>query len=179
MISLKWKIQAWHAIILAAVLTILGVGFYFNEREHRLTELDFILDQQIHPLIHTANINLGVAPPLDHDLTIRPDGISSQAKADGWTTDPANFDLGDFGNGPRQDDGRNAFDAAELRYASLGFYSIIWNNRDGQLIYRSKHAPDMAPPQRVRGGYMKRIRDGRYRELFNGTPTCASSLAST
>ncbi|MEO0793909.1 MAG: HAMP domain-containing sensor histidine kinase [Verrucomicrobiota bacterium] len=62
--SLKWKIQVWHAIILAIVLAVLGVGFFYNERAHRLSEYDFLLDQQIHPLVHAAAVMNGTMNPM-------------------------------------------------------------------------------------------------------------------
>lgn len=213
MISLKWLIQTWHALILALVLAALGVGFYFNEKSHRLTELDFTLDQQIHPLVHAAEVLRGRAsppgerherrpPPGERHERGRPPGdregrefppgerhrndsapgerpfpkrrspANLPPPSGGWKIDRNAFGPGHL---PRPPDGgvhgkRTPFDGVERRFKDLGFYCLIWDPITGELIYRSNHSPEMEAPMDLDNGYMKRIRDGRYREIFHANP---------
>ncbi len=174
MISLKWKIQAWHTAILALVLAVLGVGFYFNEREHRLTELDFTLDQQIHPLVQNSKVLRGLVPPPGERKDIRRQSPSDLPDPPGgWVIDRDSFAPGHV---PRsREEGirgrRSPFEAVERHFANLGFYCILWDTHTGELIYRSEHAPEMEPPLVFDDGYMRRIRDGRYREVFHSNPS--------
>src|SRR5690606_9956948 len=88
MISLKWLIQAWHALILALVLGALGIGFYFSEKAHRLTQLDFALDQQIHPLIHSARVMQGSVPvPVLRRNRNRQSTADLPSHPEGWQID--------------------------------------------------------------------------------------------
>jgi two-component system, OmpR family, sensor kinase len=174
MISLKWKIQAWHALILAIVLGALGVGFYFNERAHRFTQLDAMLDRQIHPLIRASSVLQGRIPPPRRPFD---PGHMAQATtsppSDGWEIDRNAFAPDNVSRLPETDmrDQSGPFKTVEWRFKDLGFYCIVWDTRSGDLIYRSEHAPETEAPMDIDDGYMKRIRDGRYRELFLVNPS--------
>jgi len=165
MISLKWKIQLWHAAILGVVLTILGVGYYFNERAHRFAQLDTLLDQQLNPIIHATHVRQGLgvrrAPRFDRSPPARPE----ESDVLGSTGAPRRA---------RPSDNGNAFLAAEERHAELGFYCVVWDLDTGAIIHRSTHAPaDLlaadASPVDDSARFVQRFRDDRYRELWHNT----------
>ncbi len=175
-LSLKWKIQLWHAAVLAAVLTVVGIGYYYNERFHRLTEYDFVLNSTIHPIVHQVEEQHHEGPPGgpppgrpprhsrpfdqdDHDRL--PEGWSrlSQLAPPGQQSDP---------NQPEP--WIKPSDLAETKYAYLGFYVLVWDRFDRTLLYKSTTAPDLQPPPNNSEGYWARTRSGRFREMLNINP---------
>jgi len=177
-LSLKWKIQLWHAAVLAVVLAVLSVGFYFNERQHRLNAFDAVLDQQIHPVVHELSMNSGSVPrhprPPDDDLRKHPlmHQKGRESLSDGWEPQkqlaiPKGFNSQEL----RPEDRRpGAPGFMERRYANYGFYILAWDLITDEPVYASASAPDLLPPPTRLQGYWKRTRDGHYREIFHTNP---------
>src|SRR6476661_7438107 len=49
--SIRWRIQAWHGILLISLVAALVFGFYNYERHARFREVDSQLHQMISPLL--------------------------------------------------------------------------------------------------------------------------------
>jgi signal transduction histidine kinase len=178
MISLKWKIQLWHAAVLAVVLAGLSVVFYLNERGHKLNEFDDALDQTVHPVLHELAVQQGLIPgqipppggasaPGRHPL----DQIGQDVLPGGWVPlkELDRIQISPKAP-PRPRDGKGrAIEFLERRFSNYGFYIIAWDMRSEGHIYASKNAPDIPLPT-DRGGYWKRTRAGQYREILHNNP---------
>ncbi|WP_309380412.1 sensor histidine kinase [Cerasicoccus frondis] len=155
-ISLKWKIQLWHALILGVVLIVLGTGFYFYEKSRRQSQIDQELDQNVPPLIGAAaNESRG------------PRGEQRMRGADQRPRPLA--------QGPAYREGASNTESPpweSLRNFHLpdGFYATLIDRRTGTVRYQSSNYPSMLLPEVPNGGYVFRTRDGTKRELFHSHP---------
>lgn len=178
MISLKWKIQFWYASVLAGVLLMLSVGFYINERQHRLNAFDNILDQTIHPSLRELGILQGsmpayrTSPPkvergrhplVQQESDVMPGGwkpLRQLAMPKGFTEVH-----------PREKVERTSIlQFLESRYSNFGFYIYAWDRVTKELIYKTEGGPLLDPPPANRDGYWKRTREHQYREIFHINP---------
>lgn len=164
-VSLKWKIQAWHAIVLILVVTTLALVFYFHQRRIMLNELDTTLDQQIHPLLFQSG-----ALHDDVRSTNRPQRQARDKRESlpnelegGWIN--ANFSP-DEGQTPSNE----SFEGFESMFVPQGYYAMVWSHGQDRPLYQSPGAPEMEAPDISLPGYWIRNVDGKRRDLYHRTP---------
>ncbi|GAA5494997.1 sensor histidine kinase RcsC [Rubritalea halochordaticola] len=172
-LSLKWKIQLWYAALLALILTALSYGYYWNESRHRLNEFDDALDKFIHPII----AELGGRPHRHpRDRNGHPDELppmfahhENEVDVEGW--EAANFNQITFDVVKlRSEKGETILDRLEERFSDYGFYGLVWGKNSQVLTGKSSLAPDIEAPSIPEGGYWKRTRDHRFREVAHRSP---------
>ena len=194
-LSLKWRIQLWHALILGIVLTALGTGFYFYEKHQQLNELDQWLDQQIPPIIGSPRQgSFGPQPlpgqygpppgqygPLPGDDEPPPNPLVSSdfrpefdAAPAGWNAISRKLPTIVGSDVEMSGDPGNYQAKFEQYYVPLGFYAIVENHQYPDRSFHTSNAPDIELPRTERPGYFARYRDGRYREIVH--PTLRSTI---
>ncbi|BCX48629.1 hypothetical protein HAHE_25370 [Haloferula helveola] len=190
-LSLKWKIQLWYAVMLAVLLVALSYGYYRSESRHRLDAFDDALDKMIHPIMNAVGRKgprggrgdrpppgrppFGFDPPSgrpgleDQVSRSRLDDEASRKGVEGW--EAVNFnDIQLEVRGPRGEDSDTLFESLEEKLGDYGFYAIVWNSASLGVVASSSLAPEIEPPPIPQGGYWKRTRDNRYREIAHRTP---------
>lgn len=159
----------WHALILFAVLSALGVGFYHYEKQHRLALIDKELDLQVHilagPLMHPERTQRD-----PERRPVRKGTLETGAYPGGWTRSQR---VSVAENRERDD----AFDSGiamnhlnfEAQLVPAGYYAFVETRSLPPRKYRSSNFPDLAIPDDLPKGFFVRLRDGRYRELYHQT----------
>jgi len=170
-LSLKWRIQLWYALILLGVLVVLGTGFYFYEKDHRLGAIDRELDQHVHALFSPLS-------PLGRNRAVQfPKGseggsrITPAELSEGWTRRESKTPEKQAATKPvgsRPPDYR--YTSFERRYVPLGYYGRIERKDKTDLEFRSSNFPQIDFPAESTPGFFLRVRDGRYRELYHENP---------
>jgi heavy metal sensor kinase len=142
--SIRWRLQAWHGLILVVVLTGFGLTAYQVARDNQLRRIDQDLDQRLMALLRPQ--------PPDR----RPERLPDQPP-DGPLEPPS----GQPHNEPRNDLRFGSADflltvreavqrggALEANQTNT-FYYILWQE-DHSILARSPGAPDNVPaPERV------------------------------
>ncbi len=175
-LSLKWRIQLWHALILGGVLAVLGVGFYYYERAHRLDQIDDQLFNHIFPMVGTLRMREGPGgrrsgPPRDgprqarenETPTSRPEPIGEWVPRVMNPTGKVQRQraTGDFSHlAPPQ----RVF---EEDWVPLGFYVRAEARGGGGPAFQSSNYPGLEMPSGFGRGYFLRLRDGRFREIYH------------
>ncbi|WP_269542917.1 sensor histidine kinase [Cerasicoccus fimbriatus] len=173
-LSLKWKIQLWHTLILGVVLSVLGTGFYFYEKAQRMAKVDQMLDIKVPPLMGEAlNIEQrqgprgNRAPRGQRQPRDRLEQLPESAKALGWELSEGSNPVDTL----RLHNGDPAEAFAEA-YADEGYYAQVTGRRSGAVIIQTPNFPDGASlPPELGHGYFHRTRDGAYRELIHSNPS--------
>jgi heavy metal sensor kinase len=136
--SISWRLQFWYGLLLAAVITALGVAAFRLEK----TRLDRALDDELHQRVNRLIRSLHGPPPPPEDFA-PPDGDRLPRDfAEG--PDAATFGV--------QADGRN-------------FYYVIWLF-NGPRETRSPTAPAGIPRPVVRAGQEGLRTRGEWREAY-------------
>ncbi len=194
-LSLKWKIQLWHALILGLVLGTLGTGFYFYERAYRLDAIDDQLDKLIHPMMgplmgpqhggppsRREGPQHGGPPPRREEPQgprgDRPDRAQSNIDQifptpDGWQ--PLESLLRPSTDRSAQNESEEGpgrpgeFKQLESIYVPKGFYARS-ERKDGlREPFQSSNFPEMEMPRQLGQGYYIRFRGAGARELYHET----------
>lgn len=185
-ISLKWKIQLWHTLILAVVLACLGTGFYNYVKQQKIQELDRWLDHQIAPIggapiertnRRTRNRRASeVTPPVTSESNSQSvssgDALGSKNIPSplGWEQVSGSLpsiagktiDIEKKPQPPR--------DRFVEYFVPKGFYAIVTRVNNGDLEFKTSNAPDIELPQGHRRSYYVRFREERYREILYSGP---------
>ena len=146
--SIRWRLQAWHGLILVAVLAGFGVAAYQVAHDNQLRRIDQDLEQHLMALVRPR-------PPRPPQGRF-PDEPPGQSSAPQFGRQPGSqpgepredrrFDSPDFLQNMRelvQQGG--VLDASQPNT----FYYILWQG-DGAVVARSPGAPDNVPaPTRV------------------------------
>ncbi len=152
--SIRWRIQAWHGLLLLAVTAAFGVTAWRLERENAVKRLDDDLKQRL--------------------------GLLARALERGGPERHGRPPPG-RGHPPRHETQAPSFNSPELAApfdaaASGPFYYQVWH-RSGTILSRSATAPEDIPPPAVSTMDPKvRERDG-YREYYFFTPPGECLLA--
>lgn len=157
--SLRWRLQLWHALILAGVITALCLLAWRLAALDRHERIDHELETFEHSFIRHVFERMGdsaknSSPPTSEEI---------QKQFTSLRNDPSSFPL----------HMRGLFDQS----ASDGIYLVFWDG-EGRELFRSANAPhNIAYPTKnedrdARGG---RYFDGR-RELIRGGPQGAQRL---
>ena len=125
--SIRWRLQAWHGLILVLVLTAFGLSAYHVARDNQERRADRELEQHLMAIFR---------PPGQHS----PDRLP-----------------GRLGEPPERGHGPDSFDSPENLRSSIQkagaldqsqtntFYYFLWQP-DGTLTASSQGAPDNVPP---------------------------------
>ncbi|WPJ97508.1 HAMP domain-containing sensor histidine kinase [Coraliomargarita algicola] len=171
-LSLKWKIQAWYALVLAVVLGHFGIGFYHYEKAHRLGQVDAMLDQKMGPILFEAERKLPDGPrgpPRNKSSAFAPQpGLEPGG---GWVRRTLPID--EFNQSRRKDFKQDAFAYFNDQLARSGHYAYAFSRKTGELVFKSEGAPELDFPTQMPPGYHLRTREGRYRELYHASPSTA------
>ena len=168
--SIRWRIQLWHTLLLAIIVSALLYAFLKSQREVTYEILDRELSGPITGLLPRFD-NGGPGPP-ERGPRRRPGGPMDLNEFSG---DPP---PGGPGRGPRPEDRdgppreRIDLQAIEERVAGLverDIYIIAWGGRNDRLLYQSDNAPSLDRPADFTEGFTTRTRDG-YREVIHQSP---------
>ena len=155
--SVRWRLQLWHALILAVVIAILCFFACRIAADEQWQRLYRELDSFEHTLMHRM---------WDH-------GPEDKDKAEGKPGGP-----------PSMDEFRRRFDAlreaSDLPQGMRGmfdpsssdsYYIAVWDG-DGQVVFQSANAPAhlSVPPGSVAENQEHRVMGGRYLEAVHGGP---------
>ena len=187
-LSLKWKIQLWHALILACVLGVLGFGFYFYEKGQRIAKIDAQLNASIHPLkgplvkfADSRESFHGGHPPhrksprdqnpgrkkRENDVTHSP--LSPNQDTEGWlrVTSDSNKTKPRMSGKSRGNDQTGPHRKFEQDLVPKGFYGMA-SRRDSEIAsYRSSNFPEIDIPESIGNGSFVRWRDANFREVYH------------
>ncbi|SHJ15028.1 Signal transduction histidine kinase [Rubritalea squalenifaciens DSM 18772] len=179
-LTLKASIQVWHGLILFLVLLALGLGFYFYEKDHRLTQLDTQIDQ-FAPMIVGAKLHEerlherrgprgrvgreGGPPPAAEEP------LDEHGEVDGWVRRESLS-----GSPVTELDGPQAtargFEIFEEVLVPQGYYYRVANYRNPEDVQESSNFPAVGFPEGLGVGYFVRFREvdvNEFRELYHGT----------
>jgi two-component system OmpR family sensor kinase len=157
--SIRWRMQAWHGLLLFAVLTAFGIIAYCLVRDNQLKSLDHELQRRL------AVVVAGMMPPLPPmpfppDLPLPP---ALRSASEGARLFP-----------------RFRLSAEELALfgenQSPQFYFVVWSP-DGAIISSSSNAPPAVPMPIAKGQLREGVlrQRGDLRELAMVSPRIAFS----
>src|SRR5438105_3304358 len=115
--SIRWRIQAWHGVLLVFLVAALVFGFYNYERHARFGEIDSRLHETISPLLPRL---APFRPGPERGEQAGP-GPRRRNRPEGPPEDMA-------GPEPPQSE-RGGFNQIE----SAGFYYVVWDANDQQI----------------------------------------------
>ena len=162
--SIRWRLQAWHGLILVAVLTGFGLTAYHVAQDDQMRRIDEELRQRLMAIFPPGPPNRGPEGPGRPDRS-REGVVPPNRPPEGperTPEQPGNLPLGGRGQGrPRFEppEARRRFDPEELRLrrkdiieqagsAEAGqtnvFYYVLWQE-DGTVLARSPGAPKDVP----------------------------------
>jgi two-component system, OmpR family, sensor kinase len=172
--SIRWRIQLWHTLLLAIIVTVLLYAFHRSQREITYEILDRELTGPVTGLLPRFDSGGGGPGPPERGPRRRPGG-------------PREFDelSDDFppgrpgGPGGRPGPGgppeeRLDIEAIDERVAELverDIYVVAWGRPEEDVIYQSENVPDTLPdrPTQSEPGFTTRTRDG-FREVIHQSP---------
>jgi len=133
--SIRWRVQAWHSLILFVVLSGFGFTAYHVARDNQLRRIDQELDQRM-------VMSFRFPPPEPGNRSERPPGPPPQPhERPNFHMDPEHF----------REKLREALQRAALNEAGAtnSFYFVMWQC-EGNVLARSSNAPAEVPmPQRL------------------------------
>ncbi|MEO5803244.1 MAG: ATP-binding protein [Verrucomicrobiota bacterium] len=165
--SIRWRIQAWHGLLLVCLVTALTIGFYIFESRARFREIDSQLHAFAPPLLPKL-------APLGRRGSQRPGEEFRGRPEDREQGGPPPNDFGPpgFGEPPPRERPQANDDLIFARIESAGFYYVWWSP-EREIIARSTNAPAQIPFP-IDGEFNRRnspLRTrGEFRELIHQTP---------
>jgi two-component system, OmpR family, sensor kinase len=146
--SIRWRLQAWHGLILVAVLAGFGVTAYHVAHDNQLRRIDQDLEQHLMALMrprppHPPQGRFADEPP---GQSPAPPFGRQPGPQPGEPHEDRRFDSPDFLQNMREMVQQGGvLDASQTNT----FYYILWQE-DGAIVTRSPGAPDRVPvPVRV------------------------------
>ena len=165
--SLRWRIQIWHAVILAAVIVAFGTTMYVQHRQSRYQTIDNELAAAVEVL---AGKLQAAAPATLGALLYGDDGEISNENSFARDLQKLHADL----HVP------NTFAGRRIRYEHEAPYFVIWRS-DGAEVKSSNSFVEVPPPSindEFHEGHRPRFRDrGSYREAYAPGPRGTFVLA--
>ena len=171
--SIRWRLQLWYGLLLAAFLAAFGVAAYELQRGRVFQSLDRELNRRLSELGAVLRTPQGRAPGLDvppppGDLLDRPPPARqfppppetefSEGPPRGLAGPPPGFRL------------RPGQAALFGETDTNAFYYVVWS-RDGHELSRSTNAPaDIPKPRPLAGPPQPPRMRGVFREMFQATP---------
>ncbi len=163
--SLRWRIQIWHAIILAAVIVAFGTAMYLQQRQSRYQTIDNELSAAVEVLVG----KLQAAPPATLQALLRGDDRDldrSTSRQDVFARDlrKLHADL----HVP------NTFARRGIRHEHEAPYFVIWRDDGTEAKTSDLFVSVPLPPsidEKFRDNHRPRFRDrGTYREAYAPGP---------
>ncbi|MBB5353784.1 signal transduction histidine kinase [Haloferula luteola] len=162
--SLSFRLQSWHALILALAISGMMVAFYHIESERRLDAID----------VQLSNLTREVLPELDRPEDHRPPGPPGG---------PGRFEDDDFGGPPpgmrrRKEEKWQADDAIDPDLKARS-WTVAWDPEGHPLHHRGTGRPDSitwnqgripAPFVTIDGHRVMYFRGPRHSLLVTGLP---------
>ncbi|MCX6551372.1 MAG: ATP-binding protein [Acidobacteria bacterium] len=166
--SIRWRLQLWHGVMLALVLTGFGVTAWRLDRATLFQRADQDLERRV--AVIAGAIRGDGAPGRPPQAQARPP--QDRPPQDRPPRDRPPQDRPDFGtrqaprpDAPEPDPDASVSDTA----AEIAVYYVAWD-ADGRELLRSALAPgDVPRPERVAGQRATRLR-GALREYIHFTP---------
>ena len=147
--SMRWRLQAWHGVLLLLVLLAVGLKSYFLARENRFGVIDQELQRQC--IVDAEAIVAG-------GLSVKQEVFGNPGRATGTSTVSTNDAL--------EPQSQAKYTAILDRNEQAGFYYILWH-RDGTVRLCSHNLPGDIPRPVVSGTLNSRMRTrGDLREQF-------------
>ena len=182
-LPLKWQIQLWHALILLVVLSLLGTGFYFYEKDHRMAGVDEKLDAFVHRLMgpivqrgkppRHGGDRRGPLAPMPDPTPTPPDGTFPG----GWERRVSAVEgMGRRTQRTPGDGGMDEHSVFEEKAVPQGFYAWVVSIHDPSRTYLSSNLPEISLPVDMQGGYFLRTRNAQFREIFHVNPDAVSLI---
>jgi two-component system OmpR family sensor kinase len=171
--SIRWKIQAWHGLLLLCLVSALIVGFYTYESRARLGELDTQLHEIVTPLLPRLT-RAGPGPQRPGEEFRDPPGEDERR---GPPPDDFGPPISGGGPPPRRDGLQGNGDPVFARVENGGFYYVAWSPEQ-QVTAQSAKAPKDIPYPKPSGFSLDsslRTR-GEFRELIHQVPNGYSVL---
>jgi two-component system, OmpR family, sensor kinase len=159
--SIRWRVQLWHSVLLAVILSVLGILFYFHEQRGYFNDVDRELLSAIPELLPRFSYR-GGGPR-------RPDQRPGRGSPQDFEQDAAAAQL--------DPDDRRDRGIIEL-FARDGLFFVVWD-ANGRLLIASEQAPQGIPM--VTGIHhpdppLIQTRNGN-REVVDATPELACVIA--
>lgn len=172
--SIRWRIQLWHTLLLAIIVTVLLYAFHRSQREITYEILDRELTGPLTGLL--PRFDKGEPGPPGRGPRRRPGGPGDFGEF------PPGRPGGPGGpNGPPTE--RSDLEAIEERISELterNIYIVAWGRPEDRPIFQSENVPDPLPdrPQERVTGFTTRTRDG-YREVIHQSPGGGTIISGT
>lgn len=165
--SIRWRLQAWHGLLLLFVLTAFGLRSYYLARESRLTTVDLDLKR-------AGAVVVAAMPssPLRASF-----GDSIRMALLGGLTSGVPLPLRSAENDFRQTNGldrpfkrqiQEEYRAVSDRNEHAGFYYIVWQPDGAVLLSSSNLPPGVARPPAAAGARFHGRSRGEFREEYIG-----------
>lgn len=137
--SIRWRIQAWHGLLLLCLVTALTVGFYHLESRARFREVD----TQLHAFAPSLLARLAPARPGPPRPGEEFRGEPQNRERRGPPRE--GFGRPEFGEPPPPREGSPPIDERMFdRLETAGVYFIVWSP-DGEITTQSENAPKPTP----------------------------------
>lgn len=160
--SIKWRLQAWYAVLLIVVLAGFGATAYQLDRLSRFQRVDRELQRR-------ADLVLGSLRPSAGPGRYPREGGPTPFSAAPGEPPTSEARPPDGGPGLARPPRFTERDLALFSGETNAYYFVLFH-REGRVLARSESAPDgLTLPPRMRGPAYNRIRDTR-RELVAFTP---------
>jgi heavy metal sensor kinase len=150
--SIRWRLQAWHGLILVVVLAGFGFTAYHVARDNQLRRIDQDLDQRLMALLRPQPPDRSPSRPTEQPPD-RPPGQPPDEPHDGRRVNSSDFLL-KIRQVVEQGD---ALDVSQTNT----FYYVLWQD-NGSLLARSPGVPgDVPAPERagLPGAHASQARD--------------------
>ena len=175
--SIKWRLQAWHALMLVVVLAGFGFTAYQLDRVSRFQRIDRELQQRVEVVMRALREDGPPGRPRGGEMRPRPEDFEPER--------PPRREGDDFRPPPRE--GRDAGPPQAPRLAPQDLHWFGTNNgsayyfalfhREGRLLSKSEAAPEgLVAPVRSGSNNLVRVR-GNVRELILFTPPGEAIIA--
>lgn len=188
--SIRWRIQLWHTLLLAVIVSALLYAFHQSQREITYEILDKELSAPITGLLPRMERAGPERPPrsepgapdeferLLEELAPEPEGqprpvIGPGARRPDGSRRPRRpgGSDGPGRTGPPGIQNQDELDERMTELEEFGIYIVAWGRPQDLVIYQSPNAPDPLPsrPSVSETGYSSRTRDG-FREIVHVSP---------
>ncbi len=173
--SIKWRLQAWHALMLVVVLAGFGFTAYQLDRVNRFQRLDRGLQQRAEIVRRALRESQGSRPrpPRDEEeqpFPGAPRGPFQPPRGPENRPPPLREEPMPPEAGPQRRLQLNDHDQTWFATNNWNVHYYAFFHRDGRLISKSDSAPEHLPPP-ARGGTNNLVRQrGVFRELITYTP---------
>ena len=182
--SIRWRIQLWHTLLLAIIVTVLLYAFHRSQREITYEILDRELTGPVTSLL--PSFDRGGPGPPNRGPRRRPGGprafdeLSENFPPDRPGGPNGRPEGDDRGRPPGEELDLEAIDDRVAELTERDIYVVAWGRPEDQVSYQSVNAPDPLSdrPETTGPGFTTRTREG-YREVIHQSPGGGIILSGT